>query len=350
MRLTTEEREQLTEGFRKELAGLQAKVDQGAARVAELEQLAQLRGEEVLGRGKELLEFGECTEALVRQLWPGEEAERILESDVCGETRALFARIGERMATLMGERRIFWRPSEVPVDHAYETLAQLEVLLSCDARSRGYGSVQPLGADERWALVAGHIVALVEGQHDQRRRETETVEALGRLQDALSDLQKLTRAQELGQDEANTLVLLNRGALPFTAVAELVQRWEDRHDHEGSPTIRAEIARCARELAAVTVRHVGPGAPGLLGGTALVDEELKAPPRGHEHYAARRREADLALYRAAVEPLNPGEVAECGEAHGYAPHRCSRPAGHEGNHEAGLPWLSSWPQARPKEG
>lgn len=315
MSLTTEERELLTEGFRKELAGLQAKVDQGAARVAELEQLAQLRGEEVLGRGKELLEFGECTEALVRQLWPGEEAERILESDVCGETRQLFARIGERVAMVSGDRRI-------PVDHAAETLAQLEVLLE----TRDSRSPAVMGAGERWALVAGHIVALVEDQHDQRRRETETVAALGRLQDALSDLQKLSRLSELAQDEANTLALLDHGRLPFTTVAELVQRWEDRHDQEGSPTIRAEIARCARELTAITIRHMAGAPAGLLGGTALVDEQLEAMREG--------------------EPLNPGEVPECG-ARRTLPFVgdlvCRRPAGHDGHHEAQpvrLPWES----------
>lgn len=304
MRLTTEEREQLTEGFRKELAGLQTKVDQGAARVAELEQLAQLRAEEVLGRGKELLEFGECTEALIRQLWPGEEAERILESDVCGETRAMFARIAERV-----EHVTRWQAAAVPVDHAAETLAQLEATLGMpDSRRPAVNT-----AGERWGAVAGRVLFLVELEHDQHRRETETVAALGRLQDALSDLQKVTRAQELDQDEANTRALLRRGSAPINALEAFLQRHTGKAEQEAEPLRSAQLG-LVQELAALMVRHTAPAAAGLLGGTALVDEQLEA-----------MRE----------EPLNPGEVPECGAVcPGNPAVRCTRPRGHASNHEA----------------
>lgn len=346
MSLTTEEREQLTEGFRKELAGLQAKLDAQAVEKLELASLAQLRADECRARGKELLEFGECTEALVRQLWPGEEAERILESDVCGETRALFARIGERVAMVSGDRRI-------PVDHAAETLAQLECMLLLPV---GTGGPETMAYGERWGRVAGRIAALLERVRGAEHSQDE-LDTLGVMR---HELARVFRARAYGHEAAATRLRgahqveldahaigknegraeayraaaeqIERGgarevaSIPVEALNTFLKRHTSKAEAEAEPLRSAQLGM-VQELAALMVRHTAPAAAGLLGGTALVDEQLEAMREG--------------------EPLNPGEVAECGAqrpgsvvADSYATSCCARPAGHDGRHltPSGAEW------------
>ena len=157
------------------------------------------------------------------------------------------------------------------------------------------------------------------------------------------DLQKLTRAQELDQDEANTGAILRRGSVPIDALETFLKRHTGKAEAEAEPLRSAQLGM-VQELAALMVRHTAPAGAGLLGGTALVTGASVRQLAGLRWRDVPEVGEQLEAMR---EELNPGEVPECGSVCPDSPSlRCTRPRGHADNHEAwrdeGPAFSGSW--------
>lgn len=223
--------EELVESFRAQVKRLQTALDVERGLRGHFELLAQERAEEVAGRGEDLraLELG--THALVRVLWPGREGEELLESDIAGETAQLFARMAARVCGLM-EAAAGVVGAVPPVDHARETLAQLEG--SCRAGPPSSGATPTAGAP-----VAGRVCVLLE----------------------------LARAREHAQDERDTRDVLEHGAVSVKPLEQLLARWYEARQARFLGKERREVLTiCSDELAQVIVEHAPAPAAALLGG------------------------------------------------------------------------------------
>lgn len=221
-RLKAETNQAFVEGLRAELARLQAELD-------EQTKLAADRAEEVRGRGDDIEAFGRGVEDLVNLLWPSSDALDLLGNlDVVGNIPVLFARMRTRIEYHFGRGA----GADLPVDHARETLAQLEVLL------QGRTAEQQSDA-ERWGAVAGRVCALIE----------------------------LNRGHEHAQDERDTRDVLEHGAVPVKPLEVLLERWLEQALVSFLGKERREVLTvCAGELAQVVVEHAPTPAAGLLGG------------------------------------------------------------------------------------
>jgi hypothetical protein len=302
-----------TEGLadQDEVRKLRAELDAEKRIRHHFEQLAAERGEEVAGRGEDLraLELG--THALVRTLWPGKEGEELLESDIAGETAQLFARMTERVRGLM-ELSFKASGEAPPVDHARETLAQLEVML--------WDPTLPGTLGRTGTLISADVIG-----------EPELVMAerwggiVGRLLLVLEVFRQTAGHLEYVQTEARP------GLVPVRAFEALLEHWEAASNVGFIGAVRREVLNiCASEVVQVLVDHKG------------------LHPRDSRAKLLRRMKSPAQSTPADVQ-VGPGETPECGAVHelqygarGLPAFTCTRPAGHEGQHESHSSLLHTW--------
>lgn len=288
----------------KRFQGVELLNEQLAKKVAELEQLAADRGEEVRGRGEDLRVYLRAVERIAEELRGrarhADETARnhrnvVHQVDIdagaigTSEGRARAYRNAAELLDKLEDR------AEHIVDHAAETLAQLEVTLGTHLVGHPTDDSEAV----RWGRVAGRVLALVELEQAQGRHDAAVAAELERVQDGLSEAQ---RRHPLFTVDATGVRL---AGVPVDALEAFLKRFEGKASAEAEP-VRGALLGVVQELAALMVRHCAPAGAGLLGGTALVEPA----------------------------PLNPGETPECGAKRfgvGLEPW-CTRPAGHQGEH------------------